>query len=388
MSLQNAITAAKAIESLENYAVSDVIDDTLTGTEKSDSNRFHVHSDQEFWTRVLNGSGNWGARFAMNNVVLSEHIARVPGLYFHTDPADHQSIDHSLIEYVSGKWIHYTPQGKSQKVLSGAGTLKLPPTTNGWRVASVSFGSNASLGIPVLISEEAWKWHKCKEGKMISRLEANWVEMDTSWAARFPSIRGIPKGYLKVDSPSRLKVEEGIYPTLYHPFSIMEYEDAGGLFYDFVYVTVASTDPNSRDDIRTFLGEYQYHNGRFGHYLIDPFINDPLLNSGDALYTSPEELRRINAASESHLFLLKERIKRRVFNDFTLERIKEFIDNHLDVEDLKVCSSEIIINPNIWFQGRRLVDESANFQQECMERDKVDELVDNLIKYGLNRHRL
>ena len=66
--------------------------------------------------------------------------------------------------------------------------------------------------------------------------------------------------------------------------------------------------------------------------------------------------------------------------------IKGFIDNHLDVEDLKVCSSEIIINPNMWFQGRRLVDESANFLQECMERDKVDELVDNLIKYGLNRH--
>ena len=61
MSLQNAITAAKAIESLENYAVSDVIDDTLTGTEKSDSNRFHVHSDQEFWTRVLSGSCSWGA---------------------------------------------------------------------------------------------------------------------------------------------------------------------------------------------------------------------------------------------------------------------------------------------------------------------------------------
>lgn len=383
MSLRDAITATKVIESLENYSVSDLINEEIKSSELNDFKEQRIYSEEQFWKYILSGKENRETLFLFDNLVLSEHVARVPGLYFHKDSKHYRTIDKSQIEYISDKWQHYTPQGKSQKVLSGVGTLKLPPDVNGWRIACVSFGNNSSLGIPVLLSEEVWKYFKLSEGTIISNMKAHWVEMDINWAVRFSSVRGIPKAYLKIDSTDQLKIKNDIHPTIYHPFTIMEYEKSGSLLYDFVYVTVDSSDHNFRNDIRLFLGEYKYIDGRDGRYLIDPFINDPLLNQNDVMFSSPEELRRINPSSESHLFLLKERIKNEVFNSLTIEMIKKFIDNHLDLDDLKTCSSEIIINPNLWYQGKKMVDESANFLQKCIEKGKVEELVDNLIRYGV-----
>lgn len=385
MSLKNAITATKAIETLENYSLSDLIGVEITRLDIENPREIQIYSDEGFWRQILSGEENWECEFLLNNLNLSEHIARVPGLYFHKDSIHFRNIDNSQIEYVSDKWTHYTPQGKSQKVLSGIGTLKLPPNTNGWRIACVSHGSNSSLGIPVLISEEVWRYFKLKEGIRISHIKAKWVQMDINWASRFPSVRGIPKGYLKIDNPNQIKTKDDIFPTIYHPYTIMEYEKSGSLLYDFVYVTVDSSDSNYKNDIRLFLEEYKYLKDRNGKYLIEPFINEPLLNESDVMYSSPEELRQTNSSSVSHLFLLTERIKSESFNYFTIEKIKEFIDNYFDLDDLKICSNEIIISPNLWYQGKKLVDESANFLQECVKKNKVEELVDNLIKYGLNR---
>ncbi|MBB4080940.1 hypothetical protein GGR28_003579 [Lewinella aquimaris] len=386
MSLQTAYTTARVIETLENYALSDVVNDCSHTA--NDSSRYAVgaYSDEHFWNVVLNDiEGTWDKQFTLEDVTLSEHVARVPGLYFHPQAQHFKKLLDVHKEYVTDRWTHYSPPGKSQKILGGIGTLQIPPTLENWRIASVSTSNNASVGIPVLVHEEVWQHHKLGEGKRIELLHAYWKKMDASWAKRFFSMRGIPKGYLVIDHPDQLRINGNTYPTIYHPFTIMEYELEGSLFYDFVFVTVDSSDPDFRNQIRAFLGEYRYMKGRHGHYLIEPFVNNPLLDENDVLFQSPEELRRENAAAGSHLNLLVERIKHERFNQRTLDEIKIFIDNFLDIDDLKTVSDDIDIRVNSWYGGRRVFDESANFLDRVIKDDKEDVLVDILAKYGLTK---
>ncbi|NJB87278.1 hypothetical protein GGR26_003058 [Lewinella marina] len=384
MSLQTAYTTARVIETLENYAQSDLVNETVA--EAGDPTRFveTMYSDDYFWhTALKEVEDSWDRKFRFPQYTLSEHVARVPGLYYHPQAQHYKNLPDTHKEYVSDRWTHYSPPGKSQKILGGIGTLQIPPTLEDWRIASISSGNNASLGIPVLIHEEVWQHYQLKEGQRLALLTAPWKRMDASWARRFYSMRGIPKGYLVVDHPDQLQVEPEIYPTIYHPFTIMEYDAEGSLFYDFVFVTVDSSDPDFRNQIRAFLGEYRYFQGRHGNYLIEPFVNHPLLYENDVMYHSPEDLRKENAASGSHLNLIVERIKRERFNQLTLDEIKVFMDNHMDIDDLKTCSDDILINPNSWFGGGRVYDESANLLNRVIERKKVEELVDVLSKYGL-----
>ena len=384
MSFQNAYTSTRVIETLESYSKSDIVNEVHLDKIDNKIHSHHIYSEKQFWWGVLNNiEKSWYDEFEFSNVTLSEHVARVPGLYFHPKASHFKKMANSQIEYVSSKWRHYTPQGKSQKILSGIGTLQIPPNIENWRIASISSNNNSSLGIPILIREEIWNHYKLKEGKVISNLKAKWEQMDTSWAKRFPSMRGIPKGYLIVNKAGQIEVEDKILPTVYHPFSIMEYEKKGSLFYDFVYVTVDSSELHFRDKIRAFLGEYRYFNNRYGTYLIEPFVNNPLLSDGDVIFHSPEELRKESTAANSHLKLIVERIKKETFNQHTIDGIKTFIDNHLDIEELKICSTDILINPNSWYTGERVYDELANLLEICIERNNIEELVDVLITYGL-----
>ncbi|PPK88457.1 hypothetical protein CLV84_1424 [Neolewinella xylanilytica] len=385
MSLQTAYTAARVIETLENYTRSDLVNACPVERETRSRPAVVIYSDHYFWNLILNNvAQSWNEQFELHEVTLSEHVARVPGLYYHPDVQHFKTLPDSVMEYVTDRWTHYTPPGKSQKVLGGIGTLQIPPTLEEWRIVSVSYANNVSFGIPVLMHENVWQHYGLREGRRIHSLTAHWKQMDASWAKRFPSMRGMPKGYLVVDHPDQLRVSPDVYPTVYHPFTIMEYEVNGSLFYDFVYVTVDSSDPDFRNQIRAFLGEYRYMKGRHGNYLIEPFVSHPLLYEQDVMYQSPEELRKEHSAANSHLSLLVERIKNERFGSRTLEEIKIFIDNHFDTDDLKTCSDVILLNPNAWYRGGRVFDESANFLDAVMERDKVDELLDALVNYGLS----
>ncbi len=384
MSLQTAYTAARVIETLENYTKSDLVNASPMEQAEASRTSESIYSDDHFWSYILHDiEGSWNVLFSLYDVTLSEHVARVPGLAFHPDALHFRNLPESQQEYVTDKWTHYSPPGKSSKVLSGIGTLQIPPTLQNWRIVSLNHANNASLGIPVLLHEEVWQHHRLQEGRRIRSVTARWKQMDDSWAKRFPSMRGIPKGYLVVEHPDQLQVEDSVYPTIYHPFTIMEYELEGSLFYDFVYVTVDSSEPDFRNQIRAFLGEYRYMKGRYGTYLIEPFVNNPLLSEGDVMYQSPEELRKEKSAAKSHLSLLVERIKSERFDNLTLDEIKIFMDNHLDIDDLKNCSDDILINPNSWLTSQRVFDESANFLEAVIHRNKVDELMDALVNYGL-----
>lgn len=384
MSLQNAYTATRVIESLESYTKSDQIDESKLMVNDNNQNLHQYNSDYKFWSEILGDiEGKWNNKIILNEMTLSEQVPRVPGLAFHPKSDIFRTNLDSQIEYRKGEWIHYTPHGKSQKIFSGIGTLQLPPDVDDWRIASVSSQNNASEGIPILIHEEVWEHYNLTEGKRISKLTAKWRQMERSWSKRFPSMRGIPKGYLVIKKPEQLEVYDEVQPTIYHPFTIMEYEKAGSIFYDFVYVTVNSDEPNFRDKIRTFLGEYQYFEDRSGKYLIEPFVNNPLIAEQDVMYQSPQDLRKENEAANSHLNLIVDRINQVTFKQQTIDEIKIFIDNNLNIEDLKTCSDDILINTSSWLTGEKVGDQSANLLDECMDLNKMDELVDVLVIHGL-----
>lgn len=378
MSLQSSLKTTRIIETLENYAIADNFKAT-TITDVAPPNRYKsFHQDQDFWARILRQQDNaWNKGFEFRDVGLSEWVARVPGLFYSKGSDSLRKQAESTVEYITDKWRHYSPFGKSQKVMGGVGTICLPAEDN-YHLVSISFTNNASTGIPVLISEEIWEHYQLKEGAFIRYLKGTWKKMSSDWSQRFPSTANIPKGYIEVSKPEDIEVErDEILPTLYHPFSIMEYEKDNSVFYDFVYVTVDSTEENFRDKIREFFGEYEYFENRNGRYLIEPFVNNPLLNN--VQYQSPKELRANSQEAKSHLDLMLNRIRKETFNEQTLDAIKIALDNNCDLDDLKRMSTHIGLNPNRWFSGRTVVDESAALLNYCQQRGKVEELVDLLV---------
>ena len=50
----------------------------------------------------------------------------------------------------------YQPEQKSAHVMNGVGTLRLPPSTGGEWLFSVSSSGDASLGVPVLVLPDVW----------------------------------------------------------------------------------------------------------------------------------------------------------------------------------------------------------------------------------------
>ncbi len=380
MSLGSVYRTTRIIETLENYAGADKVewkadDDTMTSNDY-----FNPYNDEYFWNKIFNlKEAAFNKTFEFNDVGLSEWVARVPGLYYNEGSQLNRRMAEKTKVYVSGKWKHYSPSGKSQKVVGGIGTINLPDE-NDYHLVSISFMNNASTGIPVLIHQEIWEHHKLYEGKFIGTLKGKWKKMSMDWSQRFPSMADIPRGYIVVESPDDIRVssyyENEVNPTLFHPFSIMEYEKEGAVFYDFVYVTVDSLEENYRDKIREFFGEYEYFENRNGRYLIEPFVNNPLLNN--CMYRSPQELRN-NPTGNSHLQILLNKIRQETYKGQTIENIKIAMDNNCDIDQIKRISDMIGVNPNRWFSGKSLVDETAALLSYCIDRNnKIEELVDAL----------
>lgn len=379
MSLQTAFTASKIIESLENYAKSDKLESGMAvSDEVSPDQAIWFYGDKNFWHKIIsNPQKYWNKEVVFEQVGLSEWISRVPGLYYSNGSENLRRMAEGQVELTSGKWKHFRPSGKSQKVLGGVGSIYLKREGEG-RLVSISFTNNSSTGIPVLITEEVWEQLELAEGTMLN-LRGRWCQMDNEWASRFVTTRHIPRGYVLVNNPSQIEILDRDYPTIFHPFTIMEYEKDNGKFFDFVFVTADSKRENYRQKVAAFFEDYKNFDNRFGKYLIEPCIHEPLITDETPKYGSPEEIRAIlSGGEESHLDLMMKRIHGEVFNGRTIDKIKIAIDTHLDLESLKRIGTSIGVPENRWFSNKSLVDESAALLEICMERKKLDELVDAL----------
>jgi hypothetical protein len=372
--MQNLLKGARIIETLRNYAIADKLESSFVDkSEDVDRCGNFYYNDQRFWRDVIRFKDEfWFKKVDLDCFVVSNWVARVPGLYWSDSATLIRQHNANDIAIVSEEYTEFNPPGKSKKVLGGVGTLLLAPAIDGTILMSVSASCNASTGIPVLCYPEVYEALKIKQGDCVVIKNATWQPMDIQWARQFHST-DIPRGYLVIDSVEKIFVFRSGYPVIYHPFSLMEYEWNGGQFYDFVYVSADSKLKNVDKRIKKFFDDYAKKEGRFGEYLINPNVVSPIF---EARYLSPTELT--TPSEKAKLNLLNERVKGLYFGDHSLEELISKIPDYYDsASSIKTLASNIGINKSK-FEDSSAVNMSSQLIDLCIKYNKEVELIDRL----------
>lgn len=229
----------------------------------------YFYTEESFWKNITsNPTRFWGKQIDLYNFVVSNWVARVPGLYWTEISQNMRQHNESDIAFQSLEWTVFNPPGKSKKVLGGIGTLLLPPTEEGKVLMSVTSSCNASSRIPILANPEVLEVLNLKQGNSVSIKKAKWQPMDIQRTKQFDSVKGIPRGCLIIDSPDKIELYNDDCPVVYHPFSIMEYEYKDTILYDFVYVTADSKVKDVDLLIEKFFEDYRKNEGRNGRVFI------------------------------------------------------------------------------------------------------------------------
>ncbi|OYX25763.1 MAG: hypothetical protein B7Z06_06775 [Flavobacteriales bacterium 32-35-8] len=373
MSLKELYKGAKLIETIENYALAE--DVKSLNEDVLNNERFWFSNDEEFWRNIIaDPIKYWNQKIDLYNFVLSNWIARIPGLYW--TPSSEQIRQHKNedVALQSKQWIEFYPPGKSKKVMGGVGTLLLPPTDEGKVLLSVSAGCNASTGIPLLCFPEVYDYLKIKQGDCVMIRAAKWQPMDMHWTSKFASTKDIPRGYLVIDSIDKIQILDRNYPVVYHPFSLMEYEYQDSLFYDFVYVTADSKVKNVDREIEGFFKEYARKEGRHGEYLLNPNIVSPIFQSR---YLSPTELTQ--ASEKAKLNLLYERIRGSYFKEQSIEqlmiKLPQYYQSSLSIRTL---AKNIGLNVSLLEEGSA-INMSSQLIDLCIKKEIVENMIDRII---------
>jgi hypothetical protein len=366
---------ARILETVENY----VRVEAKPGAHAGWSPRaVDFLGDEYFWFEALHGNAPFGSQVLFfDKVAISEWVPRVPGLFWTNSAAKLRECGKERVEHRTGTSLVLTPFGKSQLVSGGVGTLRLPPSAHGDRIATVIMTGNVSAGVPILISEEVWAQAQLREGSVVEIQGAVWQAMDTTWASQFPSTRGIPRGYLRIDDPRSVRATAETVATEVHPFSIMEYASDNVELFDFVYATAVTGERPFRQDIERFFDHYRQAEGRNGRYLIAADIAEPMW---DSEFTSPAELRR----SGAHYDILLRRINDSINGSTSTDDLLRILCK-TDVDLLKRFSADIGIPHSLWFHGGSLAGESANLLDR-LPADKTGQLLDAIA--AVNPHYL
>jgi hypothetical protein len=374
MSLTKAYKATRILESLTNYAISTNTKATIkTKAKSAEVKRFH--DDRHFWTAVLKNPGAyWEKKIQFSRMVISSWVPRIPGLYFSKTSAAFRHIIDDDIDVITDNRVELFPDAKSRTVIGGIGTLLLPPDEEGRRLVSLSAFQNASTGIPALIYPEVWEGLKLRQGKVIEIVDCTWQPMSVNWSQRFASTKNIPRGWLILNKPEKLKVFNTSSPVIYHPFGLMEYEKDDALLYDYVSVTADSTAKSGKSRVEAFFKSYAAKQGRNGRYLTNPNLVDPLF---DAQYTFPSEMN--DPSEKAKLELLHRRITAPSFTLLTLKEMIQVIPRYYSS-----ASSIRTLARAIGVSVARLKDDSAaNMAAQlinyCIETSKMDALTDRVV---------
>lgn len=374
MSLLNAYKGSKILETLENYSLSTNTLSTLKRTIKS-TNDNNFYEDKRFWQHILkNPEATWYKLLNLRRFVVSDWVARVPGLYYAEYSKSLRSIIDEEIAVLTKNIVELHPTGKSKMVLGGIGTLLFPPDDEGKRLISVSSSCNASLGIPVLIYPEVWESLSINQGNIVDILNCKWQPMSLSWAKRFASTKNIPRGCLIVDNPKKIKVFNTDQQVIYHPFSIMEYENKDAILYDYVFVTVDSKLKSARKETEKFFKYYASKESRNGKYLLNPDMISPIF---EAQYMSPSEMQ--DPSEKAKLELLTRRITNANFNLFTLNDLINILPHYYNSSiAIKRLAKSIGISQAI-LKEDNAANMSAQLINYCLQINKIEELTDRMM---------
>jgi hypothetical protein len=379
MSLREAYIGVRIMETNDNYSRADASVSSLLETRTSRSNQY-FDGDEYVWERIFyNPESVWGLTFYFNPVTMSEWVARVPGLYWRPGAKDMRKLSPAAIEPAENHWTQYTPWGKSQLVaLGGIGTLRLPPANDGTRLVTLTTTLNISAGVPALVTPAVWE-KICPnppfyaEGIVLSG-EARWQAMSEAWASRFPSTRGIPRGYLVLDNPDVIEIHEEVSATQIHPFTVMEYRSGAKELYDFVYATADTRAKTYRQSLEKFFNRYKTEQERYGRYLL---AGDVMMPLWDSEFVSPADLRRADPSADSQLNLLEQRVRERMIGDDTLDKMLEALGSTCTgVDDVRRISKDLGIEPSTWLRGGSLAEVCSQFMDEVQRQGKLEPLVE------------
>lgn len=375
MPLRRAFVGCRVIETAENYARADAPLLDRPAESRQEHGRGY-YDDREFWHSILSDpDASWGASVSIDPVAFSEWVARVPGLYWRPDSERLRQLSPEAVEYQSQAWITFRPWGKSQKVMGGIGTLRLPPAQDGYRLATLTTTCNVSAGVPALVSPEVWEHHRLGEGVVLGG-QARWQPMARGWSSLFPSTRGVPRGTLVMDQPDDIRVFEADnrVPTVIHPFTIMEYYQGGLELFDYVYAAADTGEAGHRDRLERFFDAYKDRHDRFGRYLLAGDAVNPLW---DAQFEGPEDLRRADPSAGSQLSLLEARVRERHLGEELTENLLEALSAICDTaDDVRRLSDEAGIPPAVWFAGGTVAEVSSQLVSAALERDRLAALVE------------
>jgi hypothetical protein len=374
-SLRDALVAARVIESAENYARARVPELPADAHQPVRGDNV-FYDDREFWRQAMDrpeSTWNQPVRF-IDSAVFSEWVARVPGLYWRPESERLRQYTPDAVEGRDLGGVTLRPYGKSQIVIGGVGTLKLPPSAAGYRLGTLTMSANVSTGVPVLVSPEVWADRRLREGALVRAQPLLWVQMPLEWSSRFPSTKGLPLGCLVVQDVKQIDVAEGGAAQI-HPYTIMEYSTGSAELFDFVFATGNTGDPQHRQRLTQFFDAYKDREGRHGRYLTAADVGDPLW---DAVYTGPQELARADPAAESHLKLLERRVQARLRGDNMEELVLQALSDLPDLDFLRRISTQVGIAPATWYTGGTLADAAAQFLSRVDREQQMPEIVEAL----------
>ena len=330
------------MESLENYAVAD----QLMSSEDAagDVRQEHViHHDYQFWHQIINAPDSyWNKQFLFTNFAFSEWVPRVPGLGF-TDGAKIISRQlRNAIPLIPQRLI-YSPSDKSGFVMSGVGSLKLPPDYNGYRLTCITSSSSSSKGIPILISPEVSEHHDLKNGDLLKSISGVWQKMTIDWVKHFAITELLPRGYLVVKHPNQIKKANDFSDFYYDPCSIMEYEEEGILKWDYVFCNVPVKGEMQQKGIQDFFSDYRSIKNIHGRYLINPDVGEPLF---ETVYNTPADLKTDYA--QAQLALIKERMNQSAVEGLSIDKLTaQIAAAYQDPFSLRVFAQKCNINAGL-----------------------------------------
>lgn len=349
--VERNFTAANSIEALSNYQDTDgpLANPTIGNERVGRENFIFFEDDKNFWQRIFDRIDNktrgdiGPVTVELFQVALTEWTPRIPGLFWRPHSKILRKAAQHNIEGQTSKWKTYSPTGKSQKVGGGIGTIRLPPSESGYRLACATASLNASTGIPILIEEEVWRRKRLFDGSIING-EVILEQLPGTWARDFPIVKGIPKLCLVLRNPDGIEVSRSRAPVVFHPYSIMEYWDTDAQFLDFVYCQAETTDTNYRQSLETFFEYYRSDMGREGRYLTAADIAQPMW---DAQFSSPADMRRDNAGSVK---LIEARALQAADGEQNIDVLIRFLSKAQTSGDLKRMSELANIPWRRWFR--------------------------------------
>lgn len=381
MSLQQMLVGAHIIETSDSYSRAD---DPIRQSgfapaqaEAAQPLQPDYLRDDQFWEEVIhNPAVARRKQFVFENVTISEWVARVPGLAWSEEAVRFRnSVEH--VERMIGGYA-YTPPVKSAHVMSGVGTLRLAPATDGSALVSLSVFGDAALGVPALISADVFDKIQVEgslEGRVIAG-KARWMPMAETWAVNFPDVGRLPRGYLLLNQPDQVTVLERRARTLIYPFTVMQYESGASELFDYVYAGANTDEKDHRLELENFFKRYQTDIGANAEYLFNGDMIDQLWT---ARFLSPEHLRRADPGAESQLDLLEERVRERYMGKTDLEVLLSRMGEMLNEDNAKDISDEIGLSYSLWHvAGVTEAEMCSMLLQAAIEKKLLEALVKRL----------